>query len=233
MEAEKTVIVSLGGSLIVPDDDQINVNFIKNFKKLVEEKIDEGYRFVLIAGGGKIARKYIEAAGKVDEIEDDDKDWLGIHATRMNAHFVKTILRKNAHPIINKNPNETQEFEESEKPVLIASGWRPGNSTDFVAVTLAKHLGIKKIINLSNIDYLYDKDPSKFFTAKRIKQSTWTDFREMVGNKWDPGMNVPFDPIASKLAEEERIEVAIINGENLDSLNKYLNKEEFEGTLIS
>ena len=227
---EKTAVISLGGSLIVPEE--INTEFIKSFQKTIEKKIGEGLRFVLITGGGKVARKYIQAVSDIDEITNEDKDWLGIHATRMNAHLMKTVFRKNAHPVINKDPNEIDDFEKSDKPILVAAGWKPGNSTDFVAVTLAKNLGIKKVINLSNIDYIYDKDPKKFFTAQSIKDISWPDFRKMVGDKWDPGMNVPFDPIASKLAEESGIEVAIINGKNLPSLENYLEGAEFEGTLI-
>ena len=58
------------------------------------------------------------------------------------------------------------------------------------------------------------------------------DYRNMVGDKWDPGMNVPFDPIASKVANESNMEVAIMNGKKLDNLENYLNGKEFRGTVI-
>ena len=45
-------------------------------------------------------------------------------------------------------------------------------------------------------------------------------------------MNAPFDPIASKMAEEEKMEVAIMNGRNLKNLEDYLEGKRFKGTSI-
>lgn len=227
---KKTIIISLGGSLIVPEE--IDWSFVKEFKAFIEERIAEGFKFILITGGGKTARKYIEAAAKVDDITDEDKDWIGIHATRMNAHFVRTIFRDHAHPRINKNPHDLEDFYNFKEDILVAAGWRPGFSTDFDAVLLAKYLNIKNIINLSNIDHVCDKDPKKFPDAQKIEEISWADFRKMVGDKWDPGMNAPFDPIASKEAEFIGLEVAIMNGRNLENLKKYLTGEKAEGTVI-
>ncbi|EKE11689.1 MAG: hypothetical protein ACD_15C00037G0018 [uncultured bacterium] len=228
---EKTVIISLGGSLIVPEE--IDWEFVKKFKTLIEEQIANGFKFILITGGGKICRKYQEAAAKASAvITDEDKDWLGIHATRMNAHFIRTVFREYAHPRINKNPHDLEDFYNFKESILVAAGWRPGFSTDFDAVILAKYLGIKKVVNLSNIDYVCDKDPNKFSDAKKIEEISWSDFRQMVGDTWDPGMNAPFDPIASKEAEAFGLEVAIMNGKNLDNLKDYLEGRESKGTII-
>lgn len=227
---QETIIISLGGSLIVPDE--IDWQFIKTFKRVIEKKIKAGYKFVIITGGGKSARKYQEASLKISKLTDDDRDWIGIHATRMNAHFIRTIFRNNAHPRINKNPNDLEDFRDFKENILIAAGWHPGFSTDYDAVLLAKNLNIKKIINLSNIDFVYDKDPNKFPDAKKITGISWTDFRKMVGDKWDPGMNVPFDPVASKTAEEIGLEVAIMNGRSLRNLENYIEGKKFKGTVI-
>jgi uridylate kinase len=115
---------------------------------------------------------------------------------------------------------------------LVAAGWRPGFSTDYDAVLLAKYFKIKKVINLSNIDFVYDKDPKKFPGAKKITGISWADFRKMVGNKWDPGMNVPFDPVASQTAQEIGLEVAIMNGRSLKNLENYIEGKKFKGTVI-
>jgi len=227
----RTVIISLGGSLVVPED--VDTIFVRDFKKLVENKIKkDDIRFILIVGGGKLARNYIMAADKVGEITNEDKDWIGIHATRMNAHFIRTVFHKNAYKKIITNEEKIEECLGSDAPVVIASGWRPGNSTDFIAVNLAKQLGIKNVINLSNISYVYDKDPGKYFTAQKIKNISWHDFREMFNQDWIPGLNTPFDPIAAQMAEEENFQVVIMNGKNLENLNKYLDGKEFEGTVI-
>jgi len=234
MEENNIIIVSLGGSLIVPDE--IDVEFIFRFKKVIEEQIGKGKRFVIITGGGKTARTYIQAAEKIDNIDDEEKDWLGVHATRMNAHFIKTVFKEYAHPRINKNPRTKEDllehFSEGEK-VMVAAGWRPGWSTDYVATILAERFKAKKLINLSNIQYLCDKDPKEFSDAKKIEKINWADFRKIVGDTWDPGMNAPFDPIAAKLAQENNLEVAIIGGKNLENMKKYIEGEKFEGSVIS
>jgi uridylate kinase len=228
---KKTIIISLGGSLIVPEE--IDWQFVKKFKKVIEANIAKGYRFIIITGGGKTARKYIEAGVKVGGVDDEDKDWLGIHATRLNAHFMRTIFKEYAHPSISRNPYDLESFLKAKESVLIAAGYRPGNSTDYIAVLLAKQFGVKKIANLSNIDYVCDKNPKKHKDAKRIKEINWNDFQKLVGNTWDPGANVPFDPIASKLAAKEGIEVAILNGKKIANFEKYLAGEKFVGTTIN
>jgi uridylate kinase len=92
---------------------------------------------------------------------------------------------------------------------------------------------VKKIINLSNIDYVYDKDPKKFPGAKKVEKFSWAEFRKLVGDKWNPGLNAPFDPIASKIAQESGMEVAIMNGRNLKNLKNYLEGKKFKGTTIN
>lgn len=202
-ENHEIIVISLGGSLIVPK--KIDWKFLKKFRKLIVKEIKKGKRFVIITGGGYAAREYIQAAGKTAPITKDDQDWLGIHATRMNAHLVKTIFRKYAHPRINKNPHTKENLMKhfaKKEGLMVAAGWRPGRSTDYDSVVLAQRLNTKKIINMSNINYVYNKDPKKYKDARPIKNISWKDFRHIVGNKWDPGLNAPFDPVASKLAQK-------------------------------
>ena len=226
-------IISLGGSLIVPR--HIDWQFLRAFRALIVSEIKKGKKFVIITGGGYAAREYIQAASKVTKLTRDDQDWLGIHATRMNAHLIKTIFRAYAHPRINKNPNTKADFSEhfaGGEGIMVAAGWRPGWSTDYVATILAKRLGAKTLINLSNIKYVYTKDPNKFSDATKIEKINWKDFRKIVGNRWDPGANFPFDPVASKLAQEIDLEVIIAEGKNLKNLKNILEGKKFSGTVI-
>jgi len=116
--------------------------------------------------------------------------------------------------------------------LLIAGGYKPGRSTDYAAVLLAERIGAKSVINLSNIDYVYDCDPKKYPDAKKIKEISWPNFRKLVGDKWLPGMNAPFDPIASKEAQAAGLSTVIINGHKLEELKKYMDGQKFRGTLI-
>lgn len=225
---ENLIIVSLGGSLIVPEE--IDTVFLKKFRALILEHIKQGKKFILITGGGKICREYQKAAAEIRHLTEDDLDWLGIHSTRLNAHLIRTIFRDVAYPKVIKNPTKKEKFKE---PVLVASGWKPGCSTDYDAVLLAKTYNAKKIINLTNIEYVYDKDPRKFKDAKPIEKISWKDFRKLVGDKWDPGLNLPFDPIASKEAEKLSLEVVVMKGSDLENFKSYISGNSFKGTIIS
>ncbi|HRY82159.1 MAG TPA: UMP kinase [Candidatus Moranbacteria bacterium] len=227
------IVISLGGSLIVPK--QIDWQFLKKFRELIISEIAKGKRFAIITGGGYTCREYQQAATKVTNLTKDDRDWLGIHTSRLNAHLIKTIFRKYANPRINKNPRTKEDLTKSfskGEGIMVAAGWRPGWSTDYVATIIAERLGAKKLINLSNIKYACDKDPKKHKDAKIIKEINWKNFRKIVGNVWDPGMNLPFDPVASKLAEKINLEVIITEGKNIENLRNILEEKKFLGTVI-
>jgi uridylate kinase len=220
-------VISLGGSLLVPGE--IDINFLRKFKSIIEREIKFDRKFIIIVGGGKTARNYQNAAKSLTKVSNEDLDWLGIHATRINAHLLLTIFRKYAYYRIIKNPKEKVEFKEK---ILVAAGWKPGFSTDYDAVLLAKTYGSDTIINLTNVDYVYDKDPNKFKDAKPFKEISWKDYLKLIDQKWTPGMSAPFDPVASKLAQKFKFKVVILNGKKLKNLKNYLENRKFKGTLI-
>ncbi len=228
MSQNKLYIISVGGSMIVPDE--IDLKFLKAFKQIIESRVKLSEKFLLITGGGQTARQYIQAAKTLGELNPDDLDWLGIHATRLNGHLMRTIFRRHAHSRIITNPHRTESSKES---IMIAAGYRPGWSTDYDAVLLAQKYGATIVINLSNIDYVYDKDPRKFKNAKPYKNVSWKEFRKLVGDKWDPGLSLPFDPVASKLAEKLNMQVIVMNGHKLANLKNFLAGKPFKGTVIS
>jgi uridylate kinase len=225
---EETIIISLGGSLIIPEE--IDVEFLKSFKTLILEYVTKGKKFVIITGGGKICRKYQEAAKELASSSDDDLDWIGIASLRLNAQLMRVIFREHTHPKIIKDLSKDFDLD---LPIVIGAAYEPGHSSDYDAVLAAKTVGAKKIINLSNTDYVYDSDPKINPNAKKIEQISWKDYRKLIPEDWNPGLNSPFDPTASKMAEEEGMEVVIMNGKPIDNLLKYLNGEKFLGTIIS
>ena len=223
----ETIIISLGGSLIIPD--QIDVDFLKDFKALILSQIAKGKKFVIITGGGKICRRYQEAAKETSSPSNEDLDWIGIASLKLNAELLRVIFGADAHGSVVSNLSTHFDFE---KMIVIGSAYGPGRSTDFDAVEAAKNIGAKKIINLSNIDYVYDSDPKINPNAKKIEKISWAEYRKLIPAEWNPGLNSPFDPIASKMAEEEGMEVVIMNGKPISDLANYLNSEKFFGTVI-
>ncbi len=224
---QKLWVISVGGSVVFPD--RIDYEFLKSFRRVILDHIKKGNRFALVVGGGKLGRLYQEAASHVVKIDKEDLDWLGIHATRINAHLLRTIFRDIAHRRVIKNPNEPFRFSEQ---VMIAAGWRPGWSTDYIAVLLAKRFDARQIINMSNIDYVYTSDPKLNPGSKPVKEISWQDYRNLIGSRWEPGMNVPFDPVASREAQKLGLKVYFINGRNLQNLEDILNNRAFRGTIL-
>ncbi len=212
---------------MVPNE--IDTDFLKNFKKLITGLTKKGYRFVLVVGGGKTCRKYLEVLKAVGEPTNNEMDWLGIHSTWLNAKLIQLLFGGLSHPKIISDPQKRVNFREK---IMVAGGWKPGRSTDDVAVRLAKLYGAKRIINLSNIDYVYTEDPKKFKNAKIIKNMTWLEFNSQFSGPWKPGANTPFDPTAAKTARDSKLEIIIANGKNLNNLRKILENKPSQGTVI-
>ena len=223
----KTVVISLGGSIIVPD--KVDVSFLKKFKALVSKYVKKGYRFAIYCGGGSLARSYQKSASAVSRLEQKQLDWLGIHATWLNADLLIKVFGNLSEDYFIIDPTKKVK---SKKKVLVAGGWKPGWSTDYDAVLLAKNLKAKLVVNMTNVDYVYDKDPKKNRNAKPIRETTWKELRKLVGSKWSAGLNMPFDPIASKEAGKSKLSVAII-GKNLSNLEDLLKGKRFKGTIIN
>ena len=213
--------------MIFPDD--LDKTFLGNFKKTIEKYIKKDYRFAIVCGGGKLARNFQEIASKEKRLTNEELDWLGIYATKINAFLLKSMLNENAENFIVDNPTKKIRLRNK---IVIASGWKPGWSTDYDAVLLAKNLGVSQVVNMSNVDYVYTKDPRKFRDAKRIEQLKWKDYMKLVGAEWKAGMNAPFDPVAAREAEKSGIRVYIL-GKDLSNFGNFLDNKGFRGTVIS
>ena len=227
---EDPIIISVGGSLIVPD--QIDTEFLLKLNTFIRKYIAQGKRFFLVSGGGKTARNYRDAGKTViGDMSDVDLDWIGTHATRLNGHLLRTIFVDIAHPRVIENYEKR--LENWSEPLVIGAGWKPGHSSDYCAVTLAKDYGGKLMINLSNIDWIYDKDPKAFPDAKLIKKMSWEECQTIVGTKWSPGLKGPFDPIPSMLPRDLNLTAIVTNGNDFSNLESIIEGKEFKGTVIS
>src|SRR5258708_31195997 len=113
----------MGVSLVVRDE--IDNTFLSKLKMFIEKERakHKNRQFFLVVGGGAVARKYRDAGRHVvgHELTSDDQDWLGIHATKLNAHLVRTIFRDLAHPYIIKHYEIIRRVTE---PVVVAAGWK-------------------------------------------------------------------------------------------------------------
>ncbi len=223
----KIVVISLGGSIVYPKD--IDLLFLKDFKKLIERETRKGRKFVVVIGGGHLARIFQQAAEHMGQVTDEDKDWIGIHATRLNAQLLRTVFKKIADPIVF---DQRKKITKLTHPVTIASGWRPGWSTDFVAAAIAKDLGVGEYLEVGKPDHVYDKDPSVYRDAKPFEIISWEDYRRLIPRKWVPGSHSPVDPIAAKLSSNAGIRSIVLDGRDLKNFQNLLGGRDFRGTII-
>ncbi|NLC93087.1 MAG: UMP kinase [Treponema sp.] len=229
-----TKILSVGGSIIVPE--KPDTEFLREFITMAINWLDEdkSRRLILVAGGGAPARVYQNAYKEVSNgtkvvAQNEAADWIGIMATRINAQLLKACFGDYCKNDVVYNPTENVKFDGQ---VLVASGWKPGFSTDTDAVYLGEKFDAKTIVNLSNIEKVYTDDPRKNPDAKPLDSISWCDFIKMVGDEWTPGKNCPFDPIASKKAEQLGMKVNCAGGKNIKNIEAILNEDDYIGTTI-
>lgn len=224
---KQRIILSLGGSLLVQD--RIRSEFMADFVKLIQS-YTALYSFVIFCGGGKTARNYQNALAEQGIESNEAKDWVGIQSSILNATLLAYSFRDLADKDVITDPRVKLSWKKS---IYIGAGWKPGRSTDYDAVRLAQENDVPVVINISNIDYVYDKDPRKYKTARKLSKISWADMKKVVGSEWTPGMNVPFDPIAAKLAHSNNISVKFVHGDRTEDLKNAIVGGVFEGTEIS
>lgn len=219
-------VLSLGGGVMVPD--KIDTAFLSGFKDLIFSLVKEGRRFIIMCGGGQTSRSYRDAAKKVAGPTEEDLDWVGISATKLNAELLRAVLSGHAHPRV----IEPDKPPRPDKPIMVSSGYLPGRSTDYGTVLLAKHFRSDTVYNLTNVDYVYTGDPKKTKDIEPIPRTTWGELKKFTPPDWSPGMYTPFDPVAAKLARELKMKVIVINGKNIPNLRACLTGQDFKGTVI-
>lgn len=227
-------VLSVGGSIVAPD--KPDTEFLHKFSVTVRKWLaeDGSRKLIMVIGGGGPARAYQNAYKDVCKesgagVSNDEADWIGIAATRLNAQFVKAVFSDLCPNPVVYDPTAAELFTGQ---VLIAAGWKPGFSTDNDAVLLAEKFSGRLVVNLSNIAKVYTDDPKTNPGAKPIDFISWEDFIKITGSEWIPGKNTPFDPVASVRAQKAGIRVICAAGRDIENLENILNGKEFNGTII-
>jgi len=217
----KTIVISLGGSVIVPKN--VDYVFLKKFKQIIQR---DKRKFVIVAGGGSVARDYILALRK-EGAPNKRQDYIGIEITRLNAQLLAGLF--NLPKEIPTNIKKVKALWKKNK-ITVCGGFRPNITTDGVAAEIAKKLNSKTLINITNVPGLYTKDP-KLKGAKFIKDINYKGFNKFLEKfKEKPGQHFVLDRYAAKIAQAEKIKVIILKG--INNLKAYLSNKKFKGTII-
>jgi len=225
---KRVIVLSLGGSLIIPDN--VNIKYLKEFKKVILKNTKK-YKFVIVCGGGSIARKYISAL-KESKINEKLQSFSGISATRMNARFMNYFFKINPEHGIPHTMKVLKKYIKKQDMVFCgALEYKPDQTSDSTAAGIAKHFKTK-FINLTNVKGLYDKNPAKYKNAKFISKISWKEFDKITNkSKFQPGQHFVLDQTASKIILKNKI-ITYIIGKDLKQLDNLLNNRKFKGTVI-
>ena len=227
------VVIKLGGSIIYYSD-KIDFNYLKRFKSFLEKELIKNKRrkFVIVVGGGYLARFLQDIAQKINKnITDEAKDILGIYATKINAEIIKNLFDKS---VVNPEIIDSkQKLKNLKYRITILSGWTPGNSTDYIAAQTAYLLKLEEYLIATKTDFVYNKNPEEYKNATSLKEMSWKEYlTKIVPSVWKPGSNFPIDVEAAKFSQKNKLKAFVINGKNLKNFNNLLDGKNFEGTFV-
>lgn len=220
------IVVAIGGSILLKEYDHTK---FQEYSEILKSLSEEHELFVVV-GGGRPARDYIGMARNLGAGEAQCDD-IGIEVTRINARILLSALGDYAYQRIPHNFHEAAEFSAYGK-IIVMGGTEPAHSTDAVSAILAEYVHADKLINLTSVDGMFDKDPNKFDDAKLIKEITADEMIELIsGKETKAGTYEIFDMTAIQMIKRSSLETIIANGFEPENLKKAIDGEDI-GTRI-
>ncbi|MBD3405412.1 MAG: UMP kinase [Candidatus Lokiarchaeota archaeon] len=224
------LVLKLGGSLLYNKDNQIIITRIKEYAKVIAQLAIDGHDIAIVVGGGKPARAFISAARELGASEAQC-DWLGIKTSRLNAELLCASLQRHAYPKIVESLDEL-EIAAYSNHIVLMGGLTPGQSTNAVAALAAEITHADLLLNATNVDGVYDKDPNDPGAIKLDDVSIENLEIILSGGGTRAGEYRLFDPVAIRVVKRSKIGTVIFNGLNPSNISKIVAGEKI-GTMIS
>lgn len=225
------IIIKLGGSVIQKEVSQINPQFFE-FINLIKSSNEK----VLITNGGGPFCRVLQNSLKENGVGDNRSlGIIGFNTDNLFGEFILLNLpQEKVFPqvITSQQSLDAAKAQKENYQFFIGGAWDIGHSSDYNAVTMAIEFGSNDILRITNVDFVYDRDPNKFPDAQKIPKMDWEQYMYVIGNKeFVPGGNYPFDPVASALAKDSRKKVYLTSLEKILE-RKTLSLENFVGSII-
>ena len=229
-------VIKIGGSLLFTKNNEINFSKIAEFCNIFRTRKNKE-KIVIICGGGLLARDFIDAVRFFNGSEASC-DTFGIEISRINAKLLIACFQDFAYPQVPKSIEELSIALLFNK-IIVMGGLQPGQSTTSVALEVAEFIRADKLIVLTDVDGIYDKDPKKFTDAKLLKIINYDQLQELIlhkskDNQAAAGEYRIFDAVSLQILKRSEIGVRIMSGTNLDDFGKFWDGEKgIVGTEIS
>jgi uridylate kinase len=225
--SNKTFVLSVGGSVFFSD--KLRAPEIAKFCESINELKREGYQFVIVVGGGRVARVY-QAGAKALGANNFDLDEVAIQITRANALLFTHII-DNAWKEVLTDPKQAENVLLLGK-TPVYGGTTPGQTTDSVAAIVAEMMNAE-FINLSNVDGIYSADPKTEPNAKMYKELSHVKMVSLLkAQASKPGAHTFVDPHAAAIIQRSKIKSFFISGEDLNNFKNCVRGMEFKGTIV-
>ena len=167
---------------------------------------------VIVAGGGKIARYFINHA-RSSGADESTLDELGIEISRLNAKLLIYALKDNAYPHPPTNLTEVKQAVDSGL-IVVTGGLHPGQSTNGTAALIAEKINAAEFLNATDVDGIYDSDQNKNKKAKQFKRIELKDLRSLLVHEDSmAGGYDLMDIVALKVIERSKIKTKIIKSD--------------------
>jgi uridylate kinase len=216
------ISISLGGSLLTGKNNDPNITIkprvFNRYADVIRKLHEEDHELMVVCGGGKPARYFIEAA-KVLNASFDIQDNLGIKSSHINALFLMAALGGIADQSRIYQRGSDLRYAPKGK-VLIGGGYKPGSSTDYRAVIFADKMDADLIINATDVDGVYTRNPTKYPEAEKLSKLSYLKLEEIIkqNTRQYPGEYGLFDLKGVRLAKKLKIPIIIINGVDPEEL---------------
>ena len=210
---------------------ELGVEEIKKYGEMFSKLKRDGNKLIVVTGGGKNARKYIEASRKLGANEALC-DQIGILVTRLNARLLITSMGDDAYPKVPETIEDLRHYFESGK-VVVMGGLQPGHSTNAVTALAAESIGASVLVNVTNVDGVYTADPKKDPKAKKFDEISTDKLLSLIsGEEVSAGSYELLDPVSVRIIERSHIPTWIVSGEDPENILKIL-KGKHVGTKIT
>lgn len=205
---KKRIVIKLSGSIFNQDK---NHDSIKDYAQMLID-ISNNIQPIVIAGGGKIARHYIDLARSLGS-DEANLDIIGIEVSRLNAKLLIAALGDQAYSQVPKNLEEVAIAVASGK-IVIAGGLHPGQSTNATSALIAETSKASGFVNSTDVDGIYDSDPNVNPNARLFKEITVNECMEILrAERTVAGTYDLMDIIALKVIERSKIPTRVIRSD--------------------
>ncbi|MFL6391661.1 MAG: UMP kinase [Nitrososphaeraceae archaeon] len=221
------IVIKLSGSIFSQD---LHNTSIKKYAEMLSH-ISKKVHPIVIAGGGKIARLYINLARSLGS-DEATLDIMGIEVSRLNARLLIVALNGLAYSQVPTDLEKVAIAVESGK-IVVVGGLHPGQSTNATSALIAEKIKASKFLNATDVDGIYNSDPNTNKNAKLFKEVTIEQCMKILQSGSSmAGTYDLMDIVALKVIERSNISTRVLRSD-VANIKNAINGKHWIGTEIA